>query len=224
MPCSVCPGVEAKAAAEGTGMLEVPKLPVHYIDKAVDLQTVPAGDQYLQPPLDFAPIDSIIIMEGTAYLVHITQDVSDEISVNLLAVLACLAPHLQVRYVWAMPANMWEQSTFSAKVVPQIENMTSSTALATSASGTDNNASGKLQLRSGDMELLGYRLKACQTQHKIAIPVHVLQGPQPKKRIWPLGALSNPSTMTRNADFASRGYCRVRMLLQLHLPTQEKQM
>ena len=205
-------------------MLEVPKLPVHYIDKAVDLQTVPAGDQYLQPPLDFAPIDSIIIMEGTAYLVHITQDVSDEISVNLLAVLACLALHLQVRYVWAMPANMWEQSTFSAKVVPQIENMTSSTALATSASGTDNNASGKLQLRSGDMELLGYRLKACQTQHKIAIPVHVLQGPQPKKRIWPLGALSNPSTMTRNADFASRGYCRVRMLLQLHLPTQEKQM
>ena len=101
----------------------LPALPVHYISKVEDLLNVPAGNMYVQPPVNFAAIDSIPILGGTAYMVQITEDVERNITVGLLSVLACLPSHLEVRFVWALPAHVWEKRTFNRKPIPQIASL-----------------------------------------------------------------------------------------------------
>ena len=113
---------EGGGVAKSTWKFMLPTLPVHYISGVEDLLNVPAGDTYVQPPVSFAAIDSIAILGGTAYLLQITEDVERNITVGLLSVLTCLPSHLEVRFVWALPAHVWER-TFNRKPIPQIASL-----------------------------------------------------------------------------------------------------
>ena len=102
-----------------------PALPVQYISRFEDLLNVPAGDMYVQPQVNFAAIDSIVVVDGAAYLVQITEDPRHDITVGLLSVLAlgCLPSHLEVRFVWALPAHVWGKCTFNRKPLPQVASL-----------------------------------------------------------------------------------------------------
>ena len=189
---------EGGGAARSTWDFMLPALPVQYINRVEDLRVVPAGDMYVQPPVNFAAIDSIVIMGGIACLVQITQDVKHDINVGLLSVLACLPAHLEVRFVWALPNEVWARSTFNRKPVPQIaslsrlvstgrvrskkrvetadgslsvadESAEDGTAAETRASGVGKQAIKELVDR--DVTLVESRVAACETQFKMAVPV-----------------------------------------------------
>ena len=86
--------------------------------KFEDLLNVPAGNMYVQPPVNFAAIDSIPILGGTAYMVQITEDVERNITVGLLSVLACLPSHLEVRFVWAAAGSCVGKAHIQQKAHP----------------------------------------------------------------------------------------------------------
>ena len=112
--------LNGRAAASSTWELKLPVLSEHRFSKVEDLQHVSTEDTYLRPPKFFPAIDSIAIVGGTAFLVQITQDLKYDINVGLLSVLACLPSHLDVKFVWALPDDVWGQETFNAGDVPQI--------------------------------------------------------------------------------------------------------
>ena len=191
---------EGGGVAKSTWKFMLPLLPVHYISRVEDLLDVPAGDMYVQPPRSFAAIDSIAILGGTAYLVQITEDVERNITVGLLSVLACLPSHLEVRFVWALPAHVWEKHTFNRKPIPQIASLSypspqgrahskehvqtaEKSTLATAESAKDGTAAeanvfgvGRQAIKElvdRDVTLVEERMAACETQFKMSIPPYV---------------------------------------------------
>ena len=234
--------MENGAAASSTWKFTLPALPVHHISTVEDLRDVPAGDTYVQPPMNFAAIDSIAILGGTAYLIHITQDVEQDINVGLLSVLACLPMHLEVSFVWALPAHVWGQSTFNARAVPQIADlsnpMSSSKAdskkhvktakrsvIATNESAEDGSAAetrasgaGKQAIRElvdRDVPLVERRITACKIQLKMSIPL-TCDAPdalsQTRMQGKPQASVSTASSMARGAASAVQGSHLVRSL------------
>ena len=233
-------------AASSTWKFMLPALPVHHISTAEDLRDVPAGDTYVQPPMNFAAIDSIVILGGTAYLMQITQDVKHDINVGLLSVLACLPWHLEVRFVWALPAHVWAQSTFNARDVPQIADLSSPlrssiagrkkhvktaerSMIATDESAEDGTAAetrasgaGKqaiMELVDRDVPLVERRVTACKTQLKISIPVTSAAPEalsQTRMQGRPQASVSAASSMARSAAFAVLGSHQVRCLPSLY--------
>lgn len=226
-------GLRDKAAAVDTWVLDLPALPVYHFNSVEELQNVLAGDKYLQPPLNFAAIDSIAIRGGTAYLLQITQNVEHDINVGLLSVLACLPPHVQsVKFVWALPDDVWGHKGFTAKAVPQIADLSrpamSGTAgrekrlesaeasiLATAENAeqgtaakqrrSDVNIEAIKDLVDKNITLVEKRIVACETQYKIAIPLPDYS-PQPGLQA-PLNTTSN---MARSAAGAARVFRLVR--------------
>ena len=228
-------------AAVNTWVLELPALPVYHFNSVEELQNVPAGDKYLQPPLNFAAIDSIAIRGGTAYLLQITQNVEDDINVGLLSVLACLPPHVQsVRFVWALPDDVWGQKRFNAKAVPQIADLSrpavSSTAgrekclesakasmpvtaesaeqgTAAKQRRSDMNIKAIKELVQNNITLVEKRIIACETQYTIAIP---LPYNPPQAKPWnnlqpgPQASLNTTSSIARSAASTARGSRLVR--------------
>ena len=231
--------MEGSAAASSTWELD---LPVHYINRVEDLRDVPAGDLYVQPPMNFAAIDSVAIMGGTAYLMQITQEVGHDINVGLLSVLACLPAHLEVRFVWALPAEVWEQGTFNRKPIPQIASLSqpvhtgkeSSRKHVETAEGAliaggksaekDNAAKADVfgvskqaikQLVDRDVTLVERRVATCETQFKVSVPVTrdaPHTVPQPRMQDRPRATLRAASSMVRSAATTLRGSCLVRFL------------
>ena len=191
---------EGGGVAKRTWNFMLPPLPVHYISRVEDLLGVPAGDMYVQPPVSFATIDSIVILGGTAYLVQITENVERNITVGLLSVLACLSLHLEVRFVRALPAHVWEKHTFNRKPIPQIASLSypstqgrahsnehvqtaENSAIATAESAEDGSAAeadvsgvGRQaikELLDRDVTLVEEPVAACETQFKMSIPPYV---------------------------------------------------
>ena len=83
-------------------ILQLPVLSVSHFQEVEDLQMLPAGDRYLQPPVNFAAIDSIGIVGDTAYLFQIAQGRRHGINEGLLGVLACLPKRLTVKFFWVL--------------------------------------------------------------------------------------------------------------------------
>ena len=208
---------------------------MHYINRVEDLRDVPAGDLYMQPPMDFAAINSVAIMGSTAYLVQITQDVEHDINVSLLSVLACLPAHLEVRFVWALPAEVWEQGTFNRRPIPQIGSLSQAVHTSKESSrkhvetaGERTDAPGESaedgtaaeaqmfaamkqaikQLVERDVTLVERRVAACETQFEIAIPQpHYARCAPPQTHMpsRPQASLSTASSMAGGAVSAVRG-------------------
>ena len=233
---------EGSGAASISWVLNLPALPLHYINRVEDLRDLPAGDLYVQPPIDFAAIDSIAIMGSTAYLVQITQEVEHHIDVGLLSVLACLPLHLEVRFVWALPAEVWEQSTFNRRPIPQIASLSQpvhtdktnikkhvSTAAGSLIAGYESvqkrtAAEAQMyaamkqaikQLVNRDVALVERRMAACKTQFKVSVPVTrdaPHTVPQPCMQDRPQATLKAASSMVRSAALTIRGGHLVRFL------------
>ena len=217
-----------RAAARGTWKIELPALSEHCFSQVEDLQYVTPGDKYLRPPKSFPAIDSIALVGGTAYLVQITQDLKHDINIRLLSVLACLPTHLGVRFVWALPHDVWAQDTFNARDVPQIADLSipksSSKAGSKRRVGTDKvsmpatDESGEegiadephlsrvnraiMQLVDRDAALVERRVEACKKQYKIAIPL---------TRKPPQASLSIASSLARSIASTAWGLCPVRL-------------
>ena len=233
---------EGSGAASSTWEFDLPALPVHYINRVEDLRDVPAGDLYVQPPMDFAAIDSIAIIGGTAYLVQFALDVKHDINVGLLSVLACLPSHLEVRFVWALPAEVWEQSTFNRKPIPQIASLsqpvhidkahirkhvnTAAGSLIAGYEGVEKRTAAEAQMYAAskqaieqlmdrDVALVGRRVAACKTQFKVSIPVTrdaPHTVPQPRMQDRPQATLKAASSMVGSAASAVQGSRLVRFL------------
>ena len=237
--------MENGAAASSTWKFTLPALPVHHISTVEDLRDVPAGDMYVQPPMNFAAIDSIAILGGTVYLIHITQDVKQDINVGLLSVLACLPWHLEMRFVWALPAHVWGQSTFNARAVPQIADMSSPMSSSRAGSkrhvktaersiyATDESAkdgfaaetrasgTGKQVIRElvdRDVPLVERRVAACKIQLKMSIPL-TYDAPdalsQTRMQGRPQASVRIASSMARSIASAVQGSHPVRSLPSL---------
>ena len=231
-------GLRDRAAAVDTWVLELPSLPVYHFNNVEELQNVSAGDKYLQPPMNFAAIDSIAIRGGTAYLLQITQNVEHDINVGLLSVLACLPPHVgSVKFVWALPDDVWGHKRFNAKAVPQIADLSrpavsgtaghemrfksaeaSMSATAESAEqGTaaeqhrsDMNIEAIKELVDKNITLVEKCIVACETQYKIAVPLPDYSAqaePQTSSQPGPQASLSTTGSMARSAAW---GFRRVR--------------
>ncbi len=210
----------------------LPALPVQYISRVEDLRDVPTGDMYVQPPMNFAAIDSIAILGGTAYLMQITQDIKHDLNVGLLSVLACLPAHLEVRFVWALPAQVWASKTFNSRDVPQIDDLsppaptsrartkkrtgTAEGSLSAASESADDGTAAEMRM-SGvgkqaikklvdrDVALVETRLAACEMQFKMA--VHVIcsaprNPPQTPTQGRPQASLSTTSSMSKSAASA----------------------
>ena len=217
-----------RAAASSTWELELPALSEHRFSKVEDLQSVSTEDKYLRPPKSFPAIDSIAIVGGTAYLVQITQDLKHDINVGLLSVLACLPSHLDVKFVWALPDDLWGQETFNARDVPEIADLSSPMSsrgagskrivktVKASMPVTDESAKeytaaeprssrvskeAIMQLVDRDVALVERRVAACKRQYKIAIPL---------TRDAPQASLSIASSLARSSASAPWGSCLVR--------------
>ena len=231
--------------ASSTWKFDLPALTVHYINRVEDLRDVPAGDLYVQPPMDFAAIDSIAIIGGTAYLVQFALDVKHDINVGLLSVLACLPAHLEVRFVWALPAEVWEQSTLNRRPVPQIASLSRAVHTSKESSrkhvktaGESTDAPGGSaedgtaaeaqryaamkqaikQLVDRDVALVERHVAACETQFKIAIPQpHYARcaPPQAHMSSRPQASLSTASSMAGGAVSAVQGPRLVHILPSL---------
>lgn len=221
---------------------DLPALPVQYISRVEDLRDVPGGDMYVQPPLNFAAIDSIAILGGKAYLVQITQNVKHSISVGLLSVLACLPRHLEVVFVWALPAHVWAQKIFNRKPVPHPDGLSRSvptdracskeqvktaeaTLSASDESSEDDTAAETRaprlsqhaikELVDKDVALVVRRVAACEIQFKMGIPLprDVPRAlSQTDTQGGPQASLSTASSMARSAASAVRGPRPVRFL------------
>ena len=216
-----------RAAAEsGTWKLELPAISEHCFSKVEDLQHVKTGDKYLRPPESFPAIDSIAMIGDTAYLVQITQDLKHGINIGLLSVLACLPPHLDVRFLWALPDELWAQDTFNARDVPRIADLSSPTGSSRAGSKrrveTDKVSmpvTGESEQRGiaaarrvsrvneairelvgRDVALVERRVAACKKQYKIAIPL---------TRRPPQASLSIASSLARSTASAAWGSCPV---------------
>ncbi|CAK0731510.1 hypothetical protein CVIRNUC_000004 [Coccomyxa viridis] len=214
-----------RAAASSTWELELPALSEHRFSKVEDLQSVSTEDKYLRPPKSFPAIDSIAIVGGTAYLVQITQDLKHDINVGLLSVLACLPSHLDVKFVWALPDDLWGQETFNARDVPEIADLSSPMSsrgagskrivktVKASMPVTDESAKeytaaeprssrvskeAIMQLVDRDVALVERRVAACKRQYKIAIPL---------TRDAPQASLSIASSLARSSASAPWGSC-----------------
>ena len=217
----------------------LPALPVQHISRAEDLLDLPDEDIYVQPPMQFAAIDSIAIVGCTAYLVQIAEDVKHDITVDLLSVLACLPSHLQVRFVWALPAHVWEKHIFNRKVIPQIASLSypSSTGsdhskmdVQTAEERTDTTAEcaedgtaaeadgfgvGRQTIKElvdRDVTLVEERVAACEMQFKMSIPPYVAHRAQFRAHSHGrLGAsLSSASSPARGTASAVWPSCMVR--------------
>ena len=234
-------GLEGSAAARSTWDLMLPALPVQYISRVEDLLDVPAGDMYVQPPMHSAAIDSILIVGGTAYLVQITENARQNIGLSFLSVLACLPSHLEVRLLWALPADVWGHSTFNRKAVPQIaclsrpvqtgrarskkqvrtaegsmiethERAEDGTAAKTRVSGVGKQAIKELVDR--DVALVERRVAACERQLKMSIPPnHAARRALSQTRMKgrPPACLSTASRIARSAASAVWGLRLVRL-------------
>ena len=218
---------------------DLPALPVQYISRVEDLRDVPGGDVYVQPPLNFAAIDSIVILGGKAYLVQITQNVKHNISVGLLSVLACLPRHLEVVFVWALPSHVWAQKIFKRKPVPQTslsqltdracskeQVKTAEGTLSTSDESSEDDTAAERraprvsqhaikELVDKDVALVERRVAACEIQFKMGIPLprdvpRALS--QTDTQGGPQASLSTASSMARSAASAVRGPRPVRFL------------
>ena len=220
------------AVAKGTWGFTLPALSLHYISRVEDLLDVPAGDMYVQPPMHFAAIDSILIVGGTAYLVQTTENLKQGINVGLLSVLACLPSHLEVKFIWALPADVCRHSTFNRKTVPQIASLSrpahtgrarsnkhvktakgsmieaheraeDGTAAETRAPGVGKQAIKELVDR--DVALVERRVAACEAQLKMCIPpTHDAPRAltQPRTQGRQRASLSTASRMARSAASA----------------------
>ena len=217
---------DTDAAESSTWKLELPALSGHCFSKVEDLQYVTIGDKYLRPPKSFPAIDSIAIVGGTAYVVQITQDLKHDINSGLLSVLACLPSHLDVRFVWALPGDVWAKDTFNARDVPQIADLSSLKSSSRAGSKrpveTDKVSMpvtgeseqegiaaesrvprvGKaiMQLVDRDVALVERRVAACKKQYKIAIPL---------TRKPPQASLSIASSLARSTASTAWGLCPV---------------
>ena len=110
--------------------------------------------------------------------------------------------------MWALPADMWGRDSFNARDVPAMDSLPTSGMHAIQA------------LVDEDKQLVDHRIKACETQYKIAIPISVFQaeprGPPPdqppglpQKPEQPKAALSMGDSMARHPTFAPPSFLLV---------------
>ena len=142
---------------------------------------------------------------------------------------------VEVRFVWALPTEMWASKTYNTRDVPQIaglsppvptgrarskervetaegslsaadESAEDSTAAETRAVGPSKQAIKQLVDR--DVALVERRLAACETQFKMAVPVTCCAAPDPPQtpvQGGPQASLSTASSMAKRAASAVPG-------------------
>ena len=201
-------GLQGAAEASSEGSLLLPELTEWFFYGVDDLQQLPAGDRWLQPPAGFPAIDGIAIVGKTAYLIQITRDLQHDLNAGLLSVLARLPKDLSVKFVWALPADIWGRNTFNARDVPEIGSLPTSGMCAIKA------------LADEDKQLVKTRIRACETQYKIAIPISVFpaepRGPPPdqppslpQKPEQPKAVLSMGDSLARHPTSAPPSFLLV---------------
>lgn len=129
--------------------LNLKKLPVFYFTHAKELENLPDDDVYLQPTApNYPAIDAIAICGSKAYLFQVTRSGSHTIDKKLCNVLAYLPAHLEVEWIWVLPPEIWADSSFNVRKVPNFD-------------GTGFSAA--------KVRLIEDRLQAVQTQYKMAV-------------------------------------------------------
>ena len=159
----------------GDTELCLPGLPTSYFDGVEWLSRLLPGNKYLMPPQGFGAIDSIAIVDDTAYLFQITQDRGHGINSFLLVVLAYLPEHLHVEFIWVFPLGMWKTYKFRQRQLPSLTEYLEKISAQTTA----------LQMRhfvkvASNQELVARRLQECEEQYKIPlVPFKELTASQP---------------------------------------------
>ena len=157
------PANSGSSSPAGARLFRLEKLPLSYFTIAEELRSLIPGDTYVQPrfPND-AAIDAMTIVGSKVYLFQVTGSTRDKINAGICKLLACLPAHLEVEWVWVMPPEIWSGNAFSVKTVPTLAE----------AGFSDE------ELEQIDVQLVEARLKAVQTQYKMAV-LQLRTGKQP---------------------------------------------